>query len=145
MIEINSIQDVITAKEKDATSLGYKHRSSEDYVKKLVDEIEYLYKVKKKSYGDDEKLKNLKESLVDNLENQRNKLSDDECQKLVIKLIRSELFNELESIMNLKTDELTSLIQNWIEKYGKSYAEIELELDESKVRLKGFLKGLGYE
>ena len=61
LMEINSIQDIISAKEKDITSLGYKHSSSEDYVKKLVDEIEYLYKVKKKSYGDDEKLKSLKE------------------------------------------------------------------------------------
>ena len=48
-------------------------------------------------------------------------------------------------IMNLKTDELTILVQKWIEKYGKSYAEIELDLDESSVRLKGFLKELGYE
>ena len=41
LMEINSIQDIISAKERDITSLGYKHSSSEDYVKKLVDEIEY--------------------------------------------------------------------------------------------------------
>ena len=88
LIEINSIQDVITAKEKDATSLGYKYRSSEDYVKKLVDEIEYLYKVKKKSYGDDEKLKDLKEEREQLYSSRKRLLKDRDYLSLASNLLK---------------------------------------------------------
>ena len=88
LIEINSIQDVISAKEKDATSLGYKHRSSEDYVKKLVDEIEYLYKVKKKSYGDDEKLKDLKEEREQLYSSRKRLLKDRDYLSLASNLLK---------------------------------------------------------
>ena len=88
LMEINSIQDIISAKEKDITSLGYKHSSSEDYVKKLVDEIEYLYKVKKKSYGDDEKLKSLKEEREQLYSSRKRLLKDRDYLSLASNLLK---------------------------------------------------------
>ena len=88
LMEINSIQDIISAKEKDITSLGYKHSSSEDYVKKLVDEIEYLYKVKKKSYCDYEKLKSLKEEREQLYSSRKRLLKDRDYLSLASNLLK---------------------------------------------------------
>ena len=85
---IELFQDVINDKEKDITSLGYKHSSSEDYVKKLNDEIEYLYKVKKKSYGDDEKLKNLKEEREQLYSSRKRLLKDRDYLSLASNLLK---------------------------------------------------------
>ena len=85
---IELFQDTINDKEKDITSLGYKHSSSEDYVKKLNDEIEYLYKVKKKSYGDDEKLKNLKEEREQLYSSRKRLLKDRDYLSLASNLLK---------------------------------------------------------
>ena len=105
LMEINSIQDIISAKEKDITSLGYKHSSSEDYVKKLVDEIEYLYKVKKKSYGDDEKLKSLKEEREQLHSSRKRLLKDRDYLSLASNLlkdtgIKTRIIKESLPVMN---------------------------------------------
>ena len=73
---MESIKKTIDNLNSDSLNYGYKVDSIDDYVLKLQKEIDYLNEVKKRSYGDDEKLAQLK-SDRDRLESKRKRLITD--------------------------------------------------------------------
>ena len=73
---IETVQKTISKLDSESERIGYQVDSIDDYIQKLEDEIEYLYEVKKRSYGDDEKLVVLKVER-DRLESKRKRLITD--------------------------------------------------------------------
>ena len=73
---IETVQKTISKLDSESERIGYQVDSIDDYIQKLEDEIEYLYEVKKRSYGDDEKLVVLKVDR-DRLESKRKRLITD--------------------------------------------------------------------
>ena len=73
---IETVQKTISKLDSESERIGYQVDSIDDYIQKLEDEIEYVYEVKKRSYGDDEKLVVLKVDR-DRLESKRKRLITD--------------------------------------------------------------------
>ena len=73
---MENIKEIISKLDSEAERIGYQVDGTDDYIQKLEDEIKYLYEVKKRSYGDDEKLAVLKVDR-ERLESKRKRLLTD--------------------------------------------------------------------
>lgn len=89
-------------------------------------------------------LRDLKNSLVEHLEAAREKLTDVECQDLVLGIFKDGLISELERYVTAHRQEVIAAVENWWDKYRVNLQDIESERDSAAQQLSEFMRGLGY-
>lgn len=71
-------------------------------------------------------------------------LTEEEARQLILKKLYDLAYHELNRYLNTEKRGLIQVVENLWDKYAVSSQELESELRETKKKLDGFLKGLGY-
>jgi type I restriction enzyme M protein len=130
---------------KDATVTGEDEEEGDtsDAVEDTLSEAE-IKDLKRKLSAAKSRLKTLQQSFVDRLEDAQAGLDFRQAQVLVLGILKGDLRRELERRVTAHRQAVVEAVENWWGKYRVTLRAIELERDEAKARLDGFLKELGY-
>ena len=120
--------------EDDADEVEDEDALSEEEVKAL-----------KKDLRDTKKgLKSRKNSLVEELEAALSGLTEEKSAALALGILKAELRAELDRDVTEHRQAVVSAVESWWDKYRVTIRDIEVERDEARERLQGFLEELGY-
>jgi DNA repair exonuclease SbcCD ATPase subunit len=90
------------------------------------------------------RLRQLKAQLVERLQEAFEALSEDEAQRLVLDLLRSDLLAQLERYVVEHRQQVIAAVETWWDKYHVTLGEIEREEEDLGQQLSELLRGLGY-
>ncbi|MCL6479225.1 MAG: N-6 DNA methylase, partial [Peptococcaceae bacterium] len=89
-------------------------------------------------------LRDLKNQLIERLDQARKKLTPEDCERLVLDIAREELEQQLERYIAEHRREVIAVFENWWDKYRVTLGEIEQERDAAAEELADWLRRLGY-
>lgn len=90
-------------------------------------------------------LRELKAQLVERLQEASEALTQEEAQRLVLDLFRSDLLTQLGHYVAEHRQWVIAAVETWWNKYKVTLNEIEQEKEALEQDLSELLKGLGYE
>jgi type I restriction enzyme M protein len=90
------------------------------------------------------KLKTLRKSFAERLEDAQAGLDAEQAEALVLGILKGDLRRELDRRVAAHRQAVVSVVEGWWSKYRVTLRAIEGERDAAKGRLDGFLKELGY-
>ena len=103
-----------------------------------------IKELKKQRTAGKKKLKKLRVDFVVRLKEARAGLDDEECQGLVLDLLRGDLEMEVEQYVTAHCQTVVAAVETWWDKYRVTLRDIEGERDGAKAILDRFLGDLGY-
>lgn len=151
-LDIETDSDTEETEEKEITAndakkyfKDLKNASNNEKERKLCDEtlkriasLEKTIKTLNKEYKiKDNELK----AKVDSI---RERLTSEQCENMVMDLLKEALFAELDKYLKAELDKTVKAVQHLYEKYYVSANELLQARDEAENKLNEFLKGLGY-
>jgi len=87
----------------------------------------------------------LKKILLIRLERKIRALSEEEAQALFLSVFFEGIASQLDRALQSQRQAAIDELENWWDKYQKTYADIARRKQKATERLEGFLKGLGYD
>jgi len=90
------------------------------------------------------RLRQLKAQLVERLQEAFEALSEDEAQRLVLDLMRTDLLTQLERYVVEHRQQVIAAVEAWWDKYQVTLRKIEQEEEALSQQLDELLRGLGY-
>jgi type I restriction enzyme M protein len=134
--------------ELDATIKGVSS-SSDDEVEDEVDEEDALSPaeiatLKKELTVAKKRAKALEQEFVTKLKAAQNELSPEDVQRLVLRILRTDLTNHLDSYVAKQRRVVVNALDNWWSKYAVTLHEVEAERRDASAKLASFFQELGY-
>lgn len=133
-----------TALEHELAELLLQVEPIEEEITAIEEQLKPYNEIKEKLKEAKATLKTLKAQLMERLDEARQTLSDDECQKLVLGIFKEGIKGELDRYVTAHRQQVIATVEIWWDKYRVTLVDIEKERDAAATRLGDFLRGLGY-
>jgi type I restriction enzyme M protein len=143
IVEVEARRTKLDATIKGVTS------SSDEEVGDEIDEEDSLSpaevaELKKDLASAKKKVKALERGFVTKLAEACDELSPDDLQQLVLRILRTDLTDHLDSYVAKQRRVVVSALENWWDKYAVTIKAVEVERDKTTAQLEYFLEELGY-
>ncbi len=92
----------------------------------------------------DENQQELLDNLLKTLDEKRQQLTPEDCERHILDIIREDIASQLEHYIITHRQQVIATIENWWDKYHVTLQEIETQRENSTKQLKRYLEGLGY-
>lgn len=133
-----------TELEAESESLKAEIVPLERRIEEIEAELKPYREIKEKLTAARRELRELKNRFIERLEEARARLSDAECEALVLTLLRENLAAYLDSYIAAHRQEVVGAIENFWDKYRATLGDIEHERDVAMQELARFTATLGY-
>jgi type I restriction enzyme M protein len=146
---LNEIEEAEARRTELDTTIRSITSSSDDDSEDEVDEGDALSPgevaaLKKELAAAKKKLKALELEFITKLAAARNLLSPGDTQRLVLRILRADLTDHLDSYVAKQRRVVISALDNWWDKYAVTLRTLEVERDSAQVQFNSFLAELGY-
>jgi type I restriction enzyme M protein len=116
----------------------------EQEIAELDEKIKETNRLKKQKTDINRAYKKKHEELWQKIDSKRMELSKDECETMVLELLKDAFVTELEKYLKAELDKTIKAVCHIWDKYFISAAQLLKERNAAEKKLNGFLKGLGY-
>lgn len=116
----------------------------EQRIEEIETELKPYRETKEKLTTARRELRELKKRFIKRLEEARARLSEAECEALVLRLLRNDLTAYLDSYITAHRQEVISAVENFWDKYRMTLGDIERKRDASMREAIDFIAALGY-
>ena len=107
-------------------------------------ELQPYKEIKERLTAARRELRGLKKRFIERLEEARARLTEAECEELVLNLLRENLAAYLDSYIAAHRQEVVSALENFWDKYRVTLGDIDRERDAAMAELERFAAALGY-
>lgn len=116
----------------------------EQRIEEIETELKPYKEIKERLTAARRELRELKNRFIERLEEARSRLSEAECESLVLTLLRDNLVAYLDSYITAHRREVVSAVENFWDKYRVTLGDIERDRDAAMSELVKFTAALGY-
>ncbi|OLE51312.1 MAG: hypothetical protein AUG51_23605 [Acidobacteria bacterium 13_1_20CM_3_53_8] len=116
----------------------------EQRIEEIEAELKPYKEIKEKLTAARREFRELKNRFIERLEEARARLTEAECEELVLNLLRENLAAYLDSYITAHRQEVISAVEHFWDKYRVTLGDIERERDAAMTELEKFTAALGY-